>query len=132
MPNIRPFKQFKFMDDGDMTAHVVGTKTDCQFHENINYDFSYTVTGVPVGVLSVQVCNSGLDADFVDYPLLAAMFTKVTGDGALNGNGTIDISGVGAGRILININDPFGFVRPKYTFTSDGTGALINCIGGAK
>lgn len=114
-------------DSDDFTSPVV----DCKFFKNVHWTINYTVTGVPIGVWSVQVADENLDASFSDYPLLATMVTFVTGDGALAA-GVIDISGVGAGKILLNINDPFGFVRVKYTFTSDGAGALAQIIGGAR
>lgn len=128
-----PHLQHKPIDvNAPMTADIVGQASRCKTLSNVRYDVTYTVTGVPVGVLSVQVCESGIEADFVNYPLLASMVTIVSGDGNLNAGGTIDVSGIGAGRILLNMTDAFGFVRPKWKFTSDGTGAVMNIFGGAR
>ena len=132
MPNNRPYLKFKSMDAGVMTADVDGVATECIFHDSIRYQIDYTDVGSPVGVISVQVCETGLDADFVDYPMTSDMITITTGDGALNGSGTIDISGVGAGKIMINIRDPFGFIRPKFTSSSGGTGDTITATSGAR
>lgn len=131
MPSRRPFNNVKLVDAGDMTGDVVSPVTDCIFHKQHTYDVRYTDADSPVGVLSVQVSDTNVAADFVNYPLTDDMVTIVSGDGAL-ASGVVDISGVDPGRVLFNFIHPFGFSRFKYTSTSDGIADTVDVFGSAK
>ena len=115
-----------------MTADITPDGINCEHFSNIRFQIAYTGVNSPVGVISVQVRETKLDADFVDFPLVSSMVTIVTGDGVIAADGTIDISGVAAGKILLNLNDPFGELRVKYTFGSAGTGDTMDIRVGAR
>lgn len=131
----RPFQNHPDANlvDGDMeiSAGFTSPVIDCKFFTNVHWTVTYTNADSPVGVWSLQVADENVVASFSNWPLLDAMFTNVTGDSAL-ATGVIDISGSGPGKFLLNINDPFGFVRLKYTFTSDGDADLAQAICGAR
>lgn len=129
----RPFSKYDLIPAGSvMTANIIGPAVRCETLSQVRNQLSYTGVDAAVGVISVQTCESGIEADFVDWPITADMFKVISGDGALNGSGTIDISGGGAGRIDFNITDVHGFLRFKYTYTSDGIGDTMHGIGGAR
>ncbi len=121
--------------DGDMElASLTPLGINCEHFKNVRFQIDYTDADSPVGVISLQVRETLLadETDFVNFPLVAGMITFVTGDGALASDGTIDISGVGVGKILLNLNDPFGDMRIKYLRTSDGAADLLNVRVGAR
>lgn len=134
----RPFQNHPDANlvDGDMeiSAGFTSPVIDCKFFTNVHWTVTYTDADSPVGVWSLQVADKNAAASFSNWPLLDTMVTIVTGDGVLttDGTGVIDISGSGAGKFLINVNDPFGFLQLKYTFTSDGDADLAQIICGAR
>jgi hypothetical protein len=93
---------------GDMSANIIGPITNIDKIDQVCYDVSWTSSNA-VGVISIQGCVSGQDADFKDLT-----FNPVLTQPASNNGG-----------YLINLAlIPFPFIRLKYTRTS-GTGSLV-------
>ncbi len=120
------------MVDGAMVADIEPPGINCEhFRNNLRFQIAYTDTNSPIGVISVQRCETNIEADFSDITLLAAEIDIVTGDGAL-ATGAIAISGVGAGVIFIRLTNLFGYYRVKYALGSAGTADLMQVRVGAR
>lgn len=117
--------------DMEHAATIKGTAQKCLSLRNVRYQIRYTDVASPAGKIGVEVCESGLEADFKPWPLLAAAVTIVDGDGVLTA-GAVVIGGVGAGYVLLNLTDVFGFVRPYYTSTGGGAGDTLDIVQGAR
>ena len=106
----------QYIAAGVMSADVVGDWIRLPVNAaSITFDYNATDVDSPIGVIGVDVSNlKDPDAD-AGHPL------------ALEGD--VDLDGVGAKKDFVRVgleSGRFGFIRFKYTRTSDGTGDTMN------
>lgn len=116
--------------DGDMEADVTGSAIECKNFENVRFQMSWTDTASPVGTLIVQGSEDGVT--FHPVTLTAVMFDDLSADATLSADGDIDLDGTAAGGCLLNIKDPYRYMRVFWDVTSGGAADLLNVIAGAR
>lgn len=112
MANIDPKR---VINAQDMGASITGGAVDCRDADLVSLHATWTATGTPVGAFSFEGSNNAdLARGTGDWEPITLDYPPTNPSGA-------------AGSWLLRIAEyGYRYIRPKYTRTSGGSGAVLN------
>jgi hypothetical protein len=95
---------------GDMGQSIVGEILPMEGNRHASFFFSWTATGAPIGTLSFEVSDDGVNFE----ALPASMFPGMAQPAGVAGTSLVDV-----------IETDAAYIRARYTRTGGGAGAVL-------